>query len=128
VASEGTRGAAAQLSERQFGGRIVELETNPVVGTDAAEYLGADPERVLLLIVNLSSSLVMIGFRNDVSLNNGIRLGANGGSLRLDALEDGTLVTRQIWAVADAAASQTYALRLRRDSSVEQTDPFDGIV
>ncbi len=110
------RGAALLLAMRQFGGALNEDEINPTVGTVVEELLGGDPERVLVFILNLSANSVHVGLRNTVSATNGILLAANGGNVSFNAVEDGTLPTRQFFVVAAAAASQLYVLTLRRET------------
>lgn len=109
-------GAALLLAQRQFGGALNEDEINPVVGTVVEELLGGDPERVLVFVLNLSANSVFVGLRNTVSATNGILLAASGGNVSFNAVEDGTLPTRQFFVVAAAAASQLYVLTLRRET------------
>ena len=80
------------------------------------ELLGGDPERVLVFILNLSANSVFAGLRNSVSSTNGILLAASGGNVSFNAVEDGTLPTRQFFVVAAGAASQLYVLTLRRET------------
>ena len=110
------RGAALLLAMRQFGGALNEDEINPLVGTVVEELLGGDPERVLVFVLNLSANSVFVGLRNTVSATNGILLAASGGNVSFNAVEDGTLPTRQFFVVAAAAASQLYVLTLRRET------------
>ena len=114
----GPRGAALVLAERQFGGALNEDERNPVVGVAVEELLGGDPERVLVFILNLSANTVHVGLRQTVSATNGIILSCSGGSVSVNAIEDGTLPTRQFFVIAGAAASQLYVLTLRRETQV----------
>ena len=107
------------LAQRQFGGALNEDEINPSVGVVVEELLGGDPERVLVFILNLSANSVHVGLRNTVSPTNGILLAANGGNVSFNAVEDGTLPTRQFFVVAAAAASQLYVLTLRRETQVQ---------
>ncbi len=104
------------LAMRQFGGALNEDERNPSVGVVVEELLGGDPERVLVFILNLSANSVYVGLRATVSSTNGIILAASGGNVSFNAVEDGTLPTRQFFVVAAAAASQLYVLTLRRES------------
>lgn len=110
------RGAAMLLAMRQFGGALNEDERNPSVGTVVEELLGGDPERVLVFVLNLSANSVHVGLRETVSATNGILLAASGGNVSFNAVEDGTLPTRQFFVVAAAAASQLYVLTLRRET------------
>ncbi len=104
------------LAMRQFGGALNEDERNPLVGVVVEELLGGDPERVLIFILNLSASSVHVGLRETVSSSNGILLAASGGNVSFNAVEDGTLPTRQFFVVAGAAFSQLYVLTLRRET------------
>jgi hypothetical protein len=110
------QGAAMLLAMRQFGGALNEDEANPSVGVVVEELLGGDPERVLVFILNLSANSVYVGLRNTVSATNGILLAASGGHVSFNAVEDGTLPTRQIFVVAAGAGSQLYVLTLRRET------------
>ena len=114
------RGAALLLAMRQFGGALNEDELNPVVGTVVAELLGGDPERVLIFILNLSANSVYVGLRETVSPTNGILLAASGGNVSFNAVEDGTLPTRQFFVVAASGGSQLYILTLRRETQAER--------
>ncbi len=108
------------LAMRQFGGALNEDERNPAVGAVVEELLGGDPERVLVFVLNLSANSVYVGLRNTVSPINGILLAASGGNVSFNAVEDGTLPTRQIFVVAAAPASQLYVLTLRRETQAER--------
>ncbi len=115
-------GAAAQFLAKRFGGALSERESNPTVGTSSVELLGGDPERLSVIVVNLSANIVYVGFRSDTSPTNGIRLNANGGSLSMVVEDDGILTTRQLFAVAGGAASQVYLLSMRRESLLAEEE------
>jgi len=57
---------------------------------------------------------VFIGLENTVSTTNGIRLGANGGSVSFNVTDDGMIQTRNMFAIADGAGSAVYAITLSR--------------
>lgn len=114
-----SQGAAKLLAMRQFGGALNEDERNPTVGVVVQELLGGDPERVLLFVLNLSANSVYVGLRETVSATNGILLAASGGNVSFNAIEDGTLPTRQFFAVAAGAGSQLYVLTLRRETQAD---------
>lgn len=122
----GPRGAALVFAERQYGGALNEDERNPVVGTAVEELLGGDPERVLVFFLNLSANTIHVGLRNIVSSTNGIILAASGGSVSFNAIEDGTLPTRQFFVIAGAAASQMYILSLRRETQTGAPVPGES--
>ncbi len=112
------RGAALVFAERQFGGALNEDERNPIINLAVEEILGGDPERVLVFILNLSADTVHVGLRNTVSATNGIILAASGGSVSFNAIEDGTLPTRQFFGIAAGVGAQLYILTLRRETQV----------
>lgn len=107
------------LAMRQFGGALNEDELNPVVGNVVEELLGGDPERVLIFILNLSANSVWVGLRETVSSTSGILLAASGGNVSFNAVEDGTLPTRQFFTIAASTGSQLYVLTLRRETQAK---------
>ena len=110
------QGAAAEHARHMFGGDVVEGESNPTVGVAAAELLGGDPERVSVVIINLSPNDIYLSWRVGVASTNGVWIGPNGGSVSFNAHEDGVLPARQMFAIAGAAASQVYIITLRRET------------
>ena len=107
-------GAVARLVEREYGGAVAETEAVETVGTTSAAVTRNDPERPVLVFVNLSANTIFLGFDASVSSARGIRLAANGGALAMNARDDLTLPTRRWFAVATAAASNLYVLSVRR--------------
>lgn len=107
-------GAAAEFTERELGGPTTETENTVAVGVASTQVLGNDPERVSVVLVNLSANVIFIGFDAGVSATRGIRLTANGGQVSYNAREDYTLPIREVHALATAAASDLYVLSLRR--------------
>lgn len=108
-------GAAAELARQKYGGPVMETQENPTLGTAITSLVGGDPERVSILIMNLSANQVYLGFRPDVSAANGIHLVDNGGFAVFEANDDGLLPTREIFGIATGAASQLFILQLRRE-------------
>lgn len=107
-------GAASEYAASLFNGNMEDVEETFTAGTTAAEIVKEDPERVSLLIINLSVNAAYLGFGPTVSSSNGIKLGANGGSFIVNAVNDLTLPTRGFWIVADGAGSGIYVQRMRR--------------
>lgn len=114
MADELSRGGIDGYLQRRWQGRLAETASNPTPGVAAEELVGGDPERVALILINLSVNIIYVSPRNDVSAINGIRLNANGGSLTLTPDDDGVLVSRPWFALATGAASQMYVLQVRR--------------
>ena len=80
-----------------------------------AQVFGNDPERVFVLLVNLSANTIYVSFDTNVSSTNGILLAANGGSLEMDVRSDLIFPIRAIYALAAGAGSMLYVLTMRRD-------------
>lgn len=115
-------GAAAEFIERKYGGAVGELTAVESVGTTAAEVLRNDPERVFVLMVNLSVNTIYVGFDQRVSSSRGIVLASNGGSYQADVEEDFTLPIRSMFAVSTLAGSNLYVVTVRR---ISVTPPGD---
>ena len=110
----GLQGAAAEFFRTRYAGELSEDETTATVGTTVSQVVGSDPDRLGLLILNISNNTVFIGIENNVSTTNGIRLGANGGSVAFNVTDDGMIQTRTMFGLATGAGSQIYVLSLSR--------------
>jgi len=81
-----------------------------VCGLAAAQLCPNDPNRLALLIVNLSVNIVYLSFDNLVGPAHGIYLGANGGYLALNWQDDLETLSREVWGIATGAGSAVYVL------------------
>jgi hypothetical protein len=102
--------------ERRFGGMLREVPADVTVGTSSAEAVGRDPERVFLLVVNLSANDVFIRPNGPASSTSGIRLEPNGGGFTVNSDQDGTLPMAEWHAIATAAGSAVFTLAVRRET------------
>lgn len=109
-----TRGAAHELAVQMFKGALTSEDETITVGTSAGEVAPNDPERVLLLLVNLGTTSIFIAPTTEVSSSRGITLQADGGALILKAGEDGDLVSRELHGIANAANQSLYRVVIRR--------------
>ena len=107
-------GAAAEFLRERYKGELTEDETSVTVGTAVSTVIGSNPDRLGLLILNLSANTVYVSIDNSVSATNGIRLGANGGSVSLNVTDDGMIQTRTWYGLATGAGSSVYVLDLNR--------------
>ena len=107
-------GAAAEFLRERYKGELTEDETSVTVGTAVSTVIGSNPDRLGLLILNLSANTVYVSIENSVSATNGIRLGANGGSVALNVTDDGMIQTRTWYGLATGAGSSVYVLDLTR--------------
>jgi len=113
-------GAAAEFLRTRFGGELTESSDNPVVGTSAALLVGSNPDRLLLQLINLSGNVIYIGLDETTAATKGIRLDSNGGGVSISVEDDGMLPTRQWFAMASGAGSQSYVLEMSRFISDKQ--------
>ena len=107
-------GAAAEFLRERYKGELTEDETSVTVGTGVSTIIGGNPDRLGLLILNLSSNTLYVSIDNSISATNGIRLGANGGSVALNVTDDGMIQTRTWYGLATGAGSSVYVLDLTR--------------
>ena len=107
-------GAAAEYYRRLIGGDVEPIKDTKAVGTTPSVLVAADPERVQLTIVNLSSNSIYIMPNDAPTTSSGIFLSANGGSVSMNVHEDGTLPAQEWRAVATAANSSVQIIGLRR--------------
>lgn len=110
----GMFGAAAEYIGSRYGGTVAELVGVESVGTTQSEVLRADPERVFVLLVNLSTNTMYVGIDSQVSSSRGILLASNGGSFQVDVEEDFTVPIRSFHAISTGASSNLYVLSVRR--------------
>lgn len=114
------RGAALELTEAVLGGPITELESNPTIGVTLGIVVEASADRVALVMVNQGAADVFIATQPNVSITNGIRLSANGGSASLTLGDDFTLCSRRWYGISGGAGNQVYVLELVRFTKTNQ--------
>lgn len=107
-------GAALQYAELEFGGPVSETDNTVSVATTATKIVGNNPDRVMLLLVNLGGTPVNVVPDNDPSSSKGITISQNGGSMVSIVRDDGTLPTREWYGIATSAAANVYVLELSR--------------
>ena len=110
----GLYGAAAEFLRERYAGELTEVEATATIGTTFGQVVPSNPDRLGLLIINLSANTVYVSINSDVSATNGIRLGATGGSVSFNVTDDGMLLTRTWYGLATGAGSSIYVLDLAR--------------
>lgn len=108
------KSAVLDFLAKEFGGEVEYADETKTVGTTAAEVAGGDGERPALLFINLSANTIYVAPTPSVSTTRGIYLGANGGSVSMVVRDDLILPALQWHAVASAAGSSLYVIRVRR--------------
>jgi len=107
-------GSLADLIQGKFGIKTRPIE-NPVVAAVAAASIPialSHPDRVALVIINLSANLVYIRPGPGAAAATGIVLAANGGWRSFVWDEDFELVGRDWYGIAPAGASAIYVLEM----------------
>ena len=94
----------------RFGFEITSREHQDTLGALALQIVQNNPNRVQVIIMNLSVNNVYIGFTSQVGITNGILLAANGGQVGFMAPDDGDLPGRAIYAIAAAGAPVVYTI------------------
>ncbi len=90
-------------------GYINENPLIPQANTTPQQVFGSNPQRVQLFIVNLGANPAYISFSPQPSATNGILLGANGGNLEFDVVNDTIVPTRPFYIVTTGGSSDIYS-------------------
>jgi len=104
-------GALADFAKRHFG-VDTRFNDNPMViqvATSVTQIWRNNPDRLMLLFVNLGANVIHLNVGANVSNANGIYLAPNGGSVVLLAEEDGELVGYSWWGIATTAATNIFS-------------------
>lgn len=104
-------GALSDYMRKRWGVRTYSVK-NPLTGTVIAgitQILLNNPDRFMVLIVNLDDEDIYLAQDSVPTTTNGIRLDANGGNVVLTADEDGELVGYDWW-IYSAGGGKIYVL------------------
>ena len=102
--------ALRELSRERFKGPTKPV-VNPVtdtVQTSATQILKNNPDRLALLIVNLSANRGFVGFDRQVGPTRGVPVEASGGFVSMCLEEDGETVGYEIFAINQVAAGKWF--------------------
>jgi len=104
----------SQLLQERFGVKTTYRENPKVstVGVTAVQIVSYNPNRLGLVVINLSTNNMYVSPWLDVSSTKGILLAPLGGSLSLIWDEDYEFTANEFYAVAAAAASAIYCLEV----------------
>lgn len=92
---------------------------NPLVnevGVAATQIMRSNPQRVGLVVVNLSGNVMYIAPNNQVTAASGIYLAPNGGSASMVWDRDFEMCSMPWYAIAGAANSDVYVLEYIMDA------------
>jgi hypothetical protein len=107
-------GAAAQYAALKYGGPVSHAVDVDSIGTTPVNLLPGDADRLSIVLVNMSTSIMYVGYDGNVGSSRGVFLAANGGSLVSQVDEDLTLVTLPLWVVAASPSSDLFSVIIRR--------------
>ena len=82
------------------------------IGTSITKIADSNPNRLTLLVNNLSSNAIYISPDNLVSTKRGIYVAPGGGSVVMQWDRDFSLVSQQWYAISAAVDSDIYVLEL----------------
>jgi len=103
--------ALARYVEKKFGVKTRGVP-NPNgaidVTTSVTEIVKGNPDRLMIIVINLGANDIWVGFDREIATNRGILLTANGGFLTLTADEDMELVGYPIYGVAATGTNRVY--------------------
>lgn len=94
----------------QVGHRINPLVST--VGTGATALVGNNPNRLALVIINLSANVIYVAPDFQVSTTRGIRLSPNGGQIALVWDEDFNIVGYEWVGISDVGTNAVFVLEV----------------
>ncbi|OHB72323.1 MAG: hypothetical protein A2V70_19475 [Planctomycetes bacterium RBG_13_63_9] len=111
----GSRGAAIDYLQKEFGGNLDFNNFDLVVDLALVQVLPFNPERIMFTLMNLGPTVITVSPDQRTSALHGLRLGPNGGFLSFNVRDDGIIPTLEWTAVGDLAGGSLYVLNTFRD-------------
>jgi len=102
----------AEILMKRWGVRTQAAQKTVSLGDAAAEVAPNNPDRLGLLIVNLSANSVYLALDNSVAATKGILLVPTGGSATFSIEDDFQMVGWAIWGIATGADSPLYVIEV----------------
>lgn len=113
------QGIVAQWLLSSYGG-LYTLDTDTIaVGTSAIELVNNDPERVHIIMCNLSVNNIVVSPNPDVTISEGIFISPQGGLISFNLRDDLIMPSIGWSAIASGASSDLYLATVRRYSPGE---------
>lgn len=100
------------VSVKRFGVPTRYVEYAVTVTDTPTEIAELNPRRLACTVINHSTDTVVVGFRPDYSIDEGILLAPNGGTVIFTVDEDGELVSSQIFARGVLAGGNVYVIQV----------------
>lgn len=94
---------------KEYGAEHTSVNENPLdeisIGTTAVMVLRHNPNRIMWFAVNLSANTIHLGFNGQITTTTGVLLDPSGGQAKSHLKDDLYLVSKEVWAIADASPS-----------------------
>lgn len=119
-------GAAANYASLKYGGPVAEKHGVESILTTPTNLFVNDPDRLGIIVINMSTSLIYAGPDQSLGGANGIYIGANGGSMILQVEPDLILPTIPWWFMAEGVAGNVFWQSVRRFSSSDAVENANG--
>ena len=104
----------AEVTARRFGLKTDWREDMLATDADLADKIVASnfPDRLFLLLMNLSTQIVIVRSGAPASLTRGIRLAAGGGFVSWNVLDEAVMCSLEWHAISDADNSAIYTMEV----------------
>ena len=93
------------IADRVTYDAVVGTRSVPTVPT---RVFDTNLRRIMLVVVNESPSMIRVGFDGNISATSGWPIFPNGGTLTLSVFRDLTIVSKPLYAVAEATATLSF--------------------
>lgn len=107
-------GIVAAYLQKQYGGQFTIAVSNPATGATSAQLVKNNPDRAAMTIINVGANSVYLQPLSQQSGSTGIILGAAGGVVTMDMINDLILPSVEWWGVSPAGASSLTIIELLR--------------
>jgi len=100
-----------ELIQEHYGTDNIFTLRNPegivTASTTAAQIVKNNPNRVAMIVVNLSDVPIYLNNSSTVSSTNGFRISSNGGSFFIEWRLDGAQPSREWWVVSSSGSGKS---------------------
>lgn len=101
-------GAASRLAQKTLGGIFQPLTSVVAVGVGAGKVIGANPNRITLVIVNAGTTTITLSPNPAVVSLQGIILVSQGSSMSLDYQKDADIPSVEWYGISSAIGGSVF--------------------
>lgn len=120
-------GAIDDVQVERFGGRLAKDQRTVTLDTDGVTVAPHDHDRVSLVIINVSTSVIWLSLEQPPVAGVGIRIASGGGALLLDVEEDPLLVGTNWYGVVPSGSHDIVVIESRLQVAVRPGIPALGV-